>query len=322
MTTTHSPLISVVIPTCGRPAMLLDCVTSIISGRYDNFEILVIDQDPKSGLQDQLLQRFAGDKRLRYFCLNQAGLSRSKNFGTQEARSEIVAFIDDDALADPLWLEAIQDIFSSVDASPDLITGRIEPILPGKWPEWYPQEREFLLGLYNIGDNVCPMPPHDTPIGANMAGSRQVIQALGGFDERLGFNHFRKHPMIPGEDALLGKRARQAECLMYYHPLAKVFHRVSAVKFTKRHFIQRHFWEGMSEIIQMHLLNQLGSSKLGHLKWHAKTVIKSFMESIFPDLYSRTGQPRSSRRMLSLSRAAQSLGIIYALLTLSESAKR
>ncbi len=319
MTTTSSPHISVVIPTCGRPAMLLDCVASIINGCYDDYEILIIDQDPKSELQDQLFQHFSGNNQLRYLFLNQGGASRSRNLGIQEAKGGVVAFIDDDALADPMWLQAIHDIFNSIETPPDLIAGRIEPIWPGKRPEWYPKEREFLLGLYNIGDEVCLMPPHDQPISANMAGSRKVIQAIGGFDERLGFNYFRKRAMEPGEDALLGKRAREAHCVLYYQPHAKVFHRVSAVKFTRRYFLRRHFWEGVSDITQMHLLNQLGSSKLGYLEYHVKTAVKSFMASLFTDLHGRTGQPPSSRRMLALSQAAQSMGSIYALLTLNES---
>jgi len=302
--------------------MLLDCVASIISGRYNNFEVLVIDQDPKSELQDQLSRHFPGEMRLRYYLLNQAGASRSRNFGIQEAKGGIVAFIDDDATADPMWLQAIRDIFMSDAASPDLIAGRIEPLWPGKRPEWYPQEREFLLGLYCIGEDVCLMPPDDQPISANMAGLRQVIQALGGFDEQLGPNYFRKHPMVTGEDAMLGIRARQAQSLVYYLPQAKVFHRISKTKLTRQYFLQRHFWEGVTEIMQMNLSHKLYSGKLAHLKFHAKTVVKSLIVSLLPGLRGRSVQPRAACRMLALSQAAQSLGVIYCLLTLRESTTR
>jgi glucosyl-dolichyl phosphate glucuronosyltransferase len=317
-----SPQISVVIPTCGRPALLIECIASIISGSYDDYEILVIDQDPKSKLQDHLSDRFPGEIRLRYYLLVQAGASRARNFGIQEAKGEIVSFIDDDATADLMWLKAIHDIFITDASPPDLIAGRIEPIWPGKRPEWYPQEREFLLGLYNIGDDVCVMPPHDQPISANMAGVRQVIQTLGGFDERLGPNYFQKHPMITGEDAMLGRRARQAQYLVYYQPQAKVFHRIANLKLTKRYFLQRHFWEGVTEITQMHLLNQLASGKRDHLKYHAINVVKSLIVSFSPDLCGRSRQPRSARRMLALSRTAQSIGAIYGLLTLRELTRR
>jgi hypothetical protein len=154
-----------------------------------------------------------------------------------------------------------------------------------------------------------------------MAGVRQIVQTLGGFDERLGFNYFRKYSILAGEDAMLGKRARQAQYLLYYQPQIKVFHRISEVKLTKRYFLRRHFWEGVTEITLMHLLNQLSAIKLGILKHHAKTVVKSLIVSLFPDLRGRFGQPRQARRMLALSQAAQSLGAVYALLTLRESTR-
>lgn len=319
---TTSPQISVVIPTCGRPALLFDCIDSIINGRFDDYEILVIDQNDKSKLQDHLPQHFPDEMRLRYYFLNQAGASRARNFGIQEAKGGIVAFIDDDAIADPMWLQAIHDIFKNGTTPPDLIAGRIEPMWPCKRPEWFPQEREFLLGLYNIGEDVCLMPPNDQPIGANMAGARQVIQSLGGFDERLGFNYFRKHPMLTGEDAMLGQRARQAKYLLCYHPQAKVFHKISELKLTKRYFLRRHFWEGVSEIKQMHLLNQICSGKIGHLKFHTKVLAKSLIVSLFPSLHGHSGQPRSARRMLALSQAAQSIGVIYSLFSLRQSTTR
>ena len=317
---TCSPQISVIIPTCGRPELLLDCVASIINGRYDDYEILVIDQNPEGNLQNQMSQRFPGEIRLRYFLRDQAGASRARNFGIQEANGVIVAFIDDDAIADPLWLQAIHDIFITAEVPPDLIAGRIEPLWPDKRPEWYPFECEYLLGLYNIGEEVCLMPPHDQPISANMAGTRQVIQVLGGFEERLGPNYFQKHPMVTGEDALLGKRAREAQYRLYYQPQAKVFHRISEVKLTKQYFLRRHFWEGVTVIIEMHLLNQLGSgsSKRGHLKYHAKAVVKSCMAALFVDRRDHSGQSSSANRMLALSRAAFSLGVIRGLLSLRE----
>ena len=121
---------------------------------------------------------------------------------------------------------------------------------------------------------------------------------------------------------MLGKRARQAQYLLYYQPQAKVFHRVSEAKLTKRYFLRRHFWEGVTEITLMDFLNQLSSGKLGHLKYHATNVIKSLIASLFPGLRGRSIQPSVARRMLALSQAAQSLGVIYSLLTLRESKTR
>jgi hypothetical protein len=78
----------------------------------------------------------------------------------------------------------------------------------GSRPGWYPPQREFLLGLYDIGEHLCPLPVGDLPIGANMAGLRQVILDHGRFEETMGPNYFKKRKMITGEETILGQRIR------------------------------------------------------------------------------------------------------------------
>lgn len=314
----QSPQISVIIPTCGRPELLLQCVDSILKGSYRNFEILVIDQDANQILKQSLIQRFPNEARLNYFFLDKAGASRARNFGVQKAKGEIVAFIDDDAAADPGWLSAIADAFSTVRPTPALVGGRIDPLWPHDRPEWYPKEREFLLGLYNIGDETCPFPEHDLPICANMAGLREVIIALGGFDENLGPNYFRKRPMLTGEEAILGRRARRAGYKLCYQPKARVYHQISKAKLTRSYFLRRHFWEGVTIITERHLLGDLGSGKSKHILYHLAMIAKSLSLFLFPGLQNRF-QPAA--RMLALSKAAYSSGVLYGLLTLDTSAR-
>ncbi len=312
---TSAPQVSVVIPTFGRSELLLNCVASIIGGCYEDYEILVIDQDPTQQLRHGLTQRFPGECRLRYFFLDRAGASRARNLGLQEARGEIVAFIDDDAIADRIWLQAICEAFETFQPPPALIAGRIDPAWPGKRPQWYPQDCEYLLGLYNIGDELCPMPEHDQPIGANMAGLRQAILALGGFDENLGPNYFRKRPMVTGEDALLGRRARQAGYKVLYQPRARVCHQISETKLRRSYFLRRHFWEGVTIITEMQAMGQLGSSKGRYVAYHAKVIGKSLVLALLPNLRRKRGYSSSALRMLALSQTAYSLGAIYGALT-------
>src|SRR4051812_37800437 len=124
---TSTPLVSVIIPTYKRPALLLQCITSILRGDYRNYEILVVDQDPSQTLKYRLGQEFADETRLVYLFLDKAGASRARNFGIQHAKGKIVAFIDDDAIADAGWLSAIAELFLTVEPSPALMGGRIDP---------------------------------------------------------------------------------------------------------------------------------------------------------------------------------------------------
>jgi len=307
------PLISVIIPTCYREHLLLLCVDSIEMQDYAHWEALIIDQDPKQSLRERLSQRYPGDTRLRYFYLERAGASRARNLGIQNARAKIVAFIDDDAAAEPGWLLAIASAFSR-DPSLVLVAGRIEPLWASKRPRWYPGEREFLLGLYNIGNEMRPMPEHDQPISANMAGLREVILKLGGFDESLGFDHFRKR-MITGEDATLGIRSRRAGYTPYYHPGMVVRHRISESKVTRRYFLRRHFWEGVTTIAQMNLLGELPLHRRDILRFHTKILCMSVARFVLPNYKSTYPYPKPQIRMLALSKIALSAGICYGLLT-------
>src|SRR5215469_13147231 len=186
-----APPISVIVPTCFREKMLIDCVASLLNQSYPNFETIIIDQAPEPRLERDLSARFGCEKRIRYMHVARAGASRARNLGVKAASSRIVAFIDDDAVADPGWLQAIADAFADC-RRPALMAGRILPLWDGPRPGWYPPQREYLLGVYNIGGSLRPLPAADQPIGANMAGLRQVILDHGGFEEALGPSYFRK----------------------------------------------------------------------------------------------------------------------------------
>jgi glycosyltransferase involved in cell wall biosynthesis len=309
------PLFSVILPTFGREELLLGCVDSIMTGEFQNFEILVIDQDPTQHLRESLCRRYPDEKRLRYLFLERAGASKARNHGINEAKGKYIAFIDDDAVAYKEWLQAYCETFEQIDPEPALIAGRIDPFWDGEKPSWYPQACEYILGLYNLGDAVCPMPEQDQPISANLAGLRAVIHEVGGFNETLGPNYFRKHAQITGEDSFLGLSVRRAGYSIYYAPLARVNHRISNNKLKKLKFLRRFFWEGVTVILKMHLNGTLGSRK-NHLRYHSKYAAKMFILSIFPGLsrHRDTSQPVEAERMLHLSQVTFSLGVIYAVI--------
>jgi len=308
----NSPFISVVIPTCDREEYAMECLASILNQDYRDIEVLVIDQGPPGQLARLIAAAYPGETRLLYFNLARAGAAKARNFGIENARGSVLAFIDDDAIAVPGWLNAIAEMFSS-PSRPALMAGRLEPIWAVPKPDWYPAEREFLLGLYNIGDDVRPMPESDLPIGANLAGWRETIIEMGGFEEQLGPNYFRKHPMLTGEDTVLGKRIRGAGHAIYYNPSASVGHRISAKKLTRKYFLKRHFWEGVTIIEEMAVLGQLGTGISGYFKYHIREACLAFARFLLPGYEHRYTHPKPVIRMLALARVAYSCGVIYCL---------
>jgi glucosyl-dolichyl phosphate glucuronosyltransferase len=314
-----APFLSVIIATHGRAPLLIECVESVSRTARRDYEILAIDQDPNGETGELLKKKFPGRDEIRYFIVPNAGAARARNFGLEQARGEIVAFIDDDAIAADGWLDTIRDEFASNAGDVHFLAGRVEPLWTAGRPHWLPPCREFLYGLYDIGEERRLMPEHDQPITANMAGRRAMFVGLGGFDERLGFNHFRRNPMLAGEDAMMGQRAREAGFPIHYQPAMRVQHRMPAVKSRRDYFLKRHFWEGFTVIEMMNLNGSLGD-KLPYIRWHASEIAHACARFALPD-YQRFFQlPRPMIRMLALSRAAYSAGVIYRLITLKRAA--
>ncbi len=328
-----SLMVSVVLATCGRQAMALECIESILANDYSEFEILVVDQDTSRTLKSELVARYGETKKIRYFFLDKKGLSRARNLGVREAQGEIVAFIDDDAIADKSWLRGIAQIFNGTDQKPAFIGGRILPIWSCLKPSWYPVEKEFLLGLYDIGDEAKLFPGSDLPIGANMAGLRQVIIDMGSFDERLGFDYSRKQSMIAGEDSMLAERIKEAGYQIYYQPVATVRHRVAKSKLSPKYFLRRHFWEGVTIVNRLMLMGKINEGNERfiiscHLRIIGKSISRIVLVScnyvsdyILPSKKRKKEISFSAQVMLVLSEIFNSLGVIWASIDIKKKRK-
>jgi len=302
------PFISVIVATLNRTYYLEKCLRAILANTYDEYEIIIIDQGNVNQTKELIHSRFSNTGRIRYMHTSTIGLSYARNLGWKNARGEIIAFIDDDAIPVSGWLKAYAEVFSEVEPTPAVVGGKIEPVWEVPKPKWYPKEREFLLATYDIGDEIKPFPELELPIGANFAALRKIIEGFGGFDDRVGFNESRKKSMIAGEDTLIGLRAREAGYEIYYQPEAKVFHHISAKKLSKRYFLRRHLWEGVTHIVLEDCRNNLDNRKLrGILLWHIRNILKEGMlmyKSVF--LEKESGPPKF---MLHLSMVGVSIGI-------------
>src|SRR5262245_5677522 len=106
-----APRISVVIPTCRQPQLLLRCLTAVLSQRCepDIFEVIVVD-DGRDETTRELVEAIADGAplaaELRY--LRPAvgsGAAAARNAGWRAARGRLVAFTEDHAVPAPTWLK-------------------------------------------------------------------------------------------------------------------------------------------------------------------------------------------------------------------------
>ncbi len=114
---------------------------------------------------------------------HQQGLSGGRNTGIAAATGQVVAFLDDDAIADVNWLKCMIDAYT--DASVAGVGGRTLPSWDSDRPAWFPEEFDWVIGCTYIG-----MPTRRAPVrnllGGNASFRREVFDKVGGFTSGIG----------------------------------------------------------------------------------------------------------------------------------------
>jgi glycosyltransferase involved in cell wall biosynthesis len=99
----HLPRVSVVIPTYNRAHTVGDAISSVLAQRFDDLELVVVDDGSTDGTE-ALLARVR-DRRFRYVAGRHAGVAAARNVGVKHARGDLIAFLDSDDLWRPDKLE-------------------------------------------------------------------------------------------------------------------------------------------------------------------------------------------------------------------------
>lgn len=106
------PEVTVVVCTRDRPFQLEACLDALGRQDYSQFDVLVVDNGSVDPVSDICRRRGAA-------CIREpvSGLTRARNLGARAARGEIVAYIDDDAIAEPEWLGALVREFDAPEVA-------------------------------------------------------------------------------------------------------------------------------------------------------------------------------------------------------------
>ncbi len=94
------PVLSVIIPTHNREALLI-CALESLAGQSvapDEYEVIIVDDGSTDG-SEEMCRSFSSEMRLRYFRIAHAGISAAKNVGVFAAQGPLVLFFDDDDIA-------------------------------------------------------------------------------------------------------------------------------------------------------------------------------------------------------------------------------
>ena len=178
------------------------------------------------------------------------GISGARNSGIAAARGAIVAFLDDDAITAPDWLEQLLAGYSS----PDIVGvgGAIEPQWESGRPRWFPPEFDWVVGCTYQGMPCEPKPVRNL-IGCNMSFRREVFAQIGGFHDEIGRVGARPSGCDETELCIrLGQRLPGA--LLLYIPCARVSHHVPEARARWDYFSARCLLEGRSKALVARLV--------------------------------------------------------------------
>ncbi len=237
---------------------LLEAIASLGRQTHAASEtIVVIDHDP--ALLERARRRLPGIRVIQ--SAGEPGLSGARNTGVAAARGEIVAFLDDDAVADERWLAALAGAF----ADPDVVGagGVARPRWQdGVAPRWLPEEFYWTIGCSYRG-LPTQIAPIRNPIGATMSFRRAVFEGIDGFTDGIG--RVGATP-LGCEETELSIRARQAHpgAVVLHVPEAVVEHAVPPERLSWRYFCKRCWAEGLSKAL---VSREVGSTDALSSEW-------------------------------------------------------
>ncbi|MBO0980976.1 glycosyltransferase family 2 protein [Microbacterium sp. SD291] len=257
----------VVIATYRRPDHVRTCLEHIRRQTTTPSRVIVVDASPDDLTRD-VVTAFE-DVEYRRNDLGAGTLAASRAIGVQDAVEDVVAFIDDDAYAEPQWLAELLAAYD--DPTVGAVGGRADNDRPGEEREGLDSIGRFLADgtlTGNFGADPGRIVETDHMLGANMSVRTDALRAIGGI-----------HDYYPGtclrEDSDLSLRVKKAGYRIVFAPRAAALHVAGEYAKGKRFDLRYRFYGARNHILLLtttlgwtdaHLPRHLGKTLRGAIK--------------------------------------------------------
>lgn len=268
--------LSVIVCTYNRCHLLALALSSLASQTLcqEDFEVVVVDNGSQDDTSRVAIEASRSAANLRYVYEPELGLSRARNRGVKEARGEIIAFMDDDARAEPGWAQALVEAFEREPRRPLCVGGRVDPIWEKARPKWLPDTALPSLTILDYGEESRALAfPREWLAGCNIAFSRDFLLHTS-FNPNLGR---RGANLNSNEEIAVLSELERSGGLILYESTAIVRHLVPASRLRMSWLLRRSFAQGVSDVLWDSLEPERGPRKshvatpglralLGHFK--------------------------------------------------------
>jgi glycosyltransferase involved in cell wall biosynthesis len=221
---------------------VLAAVRSVHAQSLPPLEILlVVDHNPD--LQVRLAEELPDVRVVEN--REQRGLSGGKNTGVALSTGDIVAFLDDDAVAEPDWLKFMAAGYDRPEVVG--VGGMTLPLWETGRPVWFPPEFDWVVGCTFVGREPGPV---RNLLGGNASFRREVFDVAGGFPTHMGRTAAVSRPLGCEEtEFCIRVSQRMPGSVFLYEPRAVIGHRAPIARERFSYFRARCYAEGLSKAL-------------------------------------------------------------------------
>ncbi len=245
-----TPRITAAICTYNRYDTLAMAIESLTAQTLpkDEFEILVIDNSPDHEHSADTAEDYRRIANLTWLIEKTPGLSNARNVATRNARSSLIAFMDDDAMASHTWLETLVSVFEAFGPEASVVGGRVDPIWGVPQPKWLSDGLLGNVSVVNWGGSDRFAAKGEWVAGTNIAFRVEALNKAGGFAVHLGRSRDGQALLSNDETDVIEKIAAAGGRLVY-SPRAVVEHLVPQERLTQTWFRRRVAWQAVSDYL-------------------------------------------------------------------------
>ena len=232
-----------------QPRFLEECLAGLCQQRDKRFEVIVVENGCRQPGTPQLVQDFNVGMNVGYLFNSEPGANRARNLGAQVARLDTLAFLDDDCVASPKWIESIL-ANESVRRGVNVGGGPVDLRYLEKPPGWFQGVFRESLSEVKLGPGERLLSGTEYLVSANMFVSSETFRRFGGFEGKLGICG-RHGPQLGNDEIEFIRRLARGGVRPRYFPRTTVAHIIPPERMNLGRISTRRYGQGISDVALM-----------------------------------------------------------------------